>query len=221
MLSVFGIMSKIIFSPVWLLWRAYLMLWWAFGEETPKLTQAPNAAAAKDAQASAFEVVDSREQAKSPALSRPTGALIAGFVSSLFTFLASGGLSRVAINEGSDPRTATLIWLWTSAVVTFASLFVVRRVDRKRRARGMSLIQATKAKAAAAGAACKRVATFGGLRAGTVCAKAAANGCEKAWRYSQDIGSKAKAAAPGIASKFASVARELRDPVRPAAKTSA
>lgn len=219
MLSVFGIMSKIIFSPVWLLWRAYLMLWWAFGEETPKLPQTPKDAAAKDAQASAFEVVDSRE--KTPTPPRPTGALIAGFVSSLFTFLASGGLSRVAINEGSDPRTATLIWLWASAAITFASLFVVRRVDRKRRARGMSLLQATKAKAAAAGAACKKVAAFGGLRAGTVCAKAAANGCEKAWRFSQDIGSKAKAAAPGIASKFASVARDLRDPVRPAAKTSA
>lgn len=219
MLSVFGIMSRIIFSPVWLLWRGYLLLWWAFGEETPKLAQTSKDAGTKDAQGSAFELIDSRKDSSMPP--RPTGALIAGFVSSLFTFLAAGGLSRVAINGGADPRTATLVWLWTTAAVSFASVFVVRRVERKRRLRGMSLFQATKAKAAAAGVACKKVAAFGGLRAGSACAKAAAHGCEKAWRFSQDIGSKAKAAAPSIASRLAGVARDLRDPVRPAAKTGA
>lgn len=221
MLNVFGIMSKIIFAPLWILWRGYLMLWWAFGEEAPKAMAGSTAAvaSAKDAQGAAFEVVDSRP--KAPAPRRPTGALIAGFVSSLFTFLVAGGLSRVAINEGNDPRTATLVWLWITVVVTSASLFAVRRVDRKRRARGMSLFEATKARVGAAGAACKRAAAFGGLRAGSACAKAAATGCEKAWRFSQDFGVKAKAAAPGIASKFASVARDLKDPVRPAAKTGA
>jgi len=219
MLSVFGIMSKILFSPVWLLWRAYLMLWWAFGEEAPKSSPASQIPPSKDAQGSSFEVIDSRERA--PLAPRPTGALIAGFVSSVFTFLASGGLSRLAVVEGADPRTATLVWLWATAAATFTSIVVVRRVERQRRARGMSLFQAAKAKASAASTACKRAATFGGRRAGTACVKAAATGCERAWRFSHDLGAKAKAFAPGLANKLAGVARDLNDPVRPAAKTSA
>jgi hypothetical protein len=219
MLSVFGIMSKVLFSPIWLLWRAYLLLWWAFGEEAPKSATPSPTPPGHDAQRSAFEVIDSRE--KPPAAPRPTGALIAGFVSSVFTFLVSGGLSRLAIAEGADPRTATLVWLWATAAATFTSIVVVRRVERQRRARGMSLFHAAKVKASAAGTACKRAAAFGGLRAGTACVKAAARGCEKAWRFSHDLGAKAKAAAPSLANTLAGVARDLNDPVRPAAKTSA
>ncbi len=219
MLSVFGIMSKILFSPVWLLWRAYLMLWWAFGEEPPKPSPASQSPLRQDAQGSSFEVIDSRESV--PLAPRPTGALIAGFVSSVFTFLASGGLSRLAVVEGADPRAATLVWLWATAAATLTSIFVVRRVERRRRARGMSLFQAAKAKASAARTACKRAATFGGWRAGTACVKAAATGCERAWRFSHDLGAKAKAVAPALANKLAGVARDLNDPVRPAAKTSA
>lgn len=254
MLQVLSIMSKVVFSPVWLLWRGYLLLWWAFGEENPGAASKPKfgapvgggRASSGDkgaAQDSAFEVVDSR--APAPKAERPTGPLMGGFVGSLLAFAVSGVISRAAIYEGgADPRVATLVWLWVTAAASLGSIFIVRRVDRKRRARGKSLFRATCDKVRGVGAACTLGAKMaaGGAKAAAEGLKNAAAGagagspspeqgaskmngvgraacgaCASVWRVSKQAGARVKEAAPVVAQKVAAVVKDLRDPVKPAA----
>jgi len=34
MLEVLSLMSKVVFSPLWVLWKFYGVLWWAFGDSS-------------------------------------------------------------------------------------------------------------------------------------------------------------------------------------------
>ncbi len=155
-------------TPIWLLWRGYLLLWWAFDDSseravarlTAKTTSAvdvppPRFAEGSDSsQGSAFEVVDSRPPKKElpPPMPVPTGLLRGGFVGSMalcsMLAIVTGGLS--ASNVLSGPRAGAL-WAWACTVVLCGSVLLVRGVARKRWERPKGAV--ARAKDACVGAA--------------------------------------------------------------------
>jgi len=183
---MFSTLATIAFAPLWLPWKAYLALWWTFddGIAPPATPATPSAKAAAHAQASSFEVVDSRP-ARRP-LPRPTGALRVGFAGSLalsgFALLVTQ-LVRAA--DGLTPPQALAVWLWSTAIASVGSILAVRSVARRAAARGTLRDRAR----AAATAAAARVHAAG-LRAAAAAAPAvqaqggralrlAALGCER------------------------------------------
>lgn len=115
---------KIASAPVWLLWKFYAGLWWAFSDDP-----APAPAAA---QGSAFEVTDSRDSAREArAAALPQSTLRAGFIASLIisTLVAVGaheGYARGTLHI----TTAWWLWGWTSALACMTSLWAVRHIAR-------------------------------------------------------------------------------------------
>lgn len=129
MLAVLTLMSKALFLPIWLLWHTYGLLWWAFDDDprSPRAEKSP-------ARGAAFEVIDSRaEPERHP---KPVGVLRGGFVGSLGASaifgLAAGTLEQHEVI--SSPH-AVMLWAWASVVTLVASIFAVRHVVRKQRAR--------------------------------------------------------------------------------------
>jgi hypothetical protein len=151
---------KILASPVWLLWRLYLVLWWAFNEERvpptaaqrPPEAQRPNAADAGDvagvlhgpeaggratprtlrfAQQAAFEIVDSTPAAAP----KPVGALKGGFAASLILSAAFALLLNSAAHHEIVRNSSVLpLWLWSSCIAFVGSLWPVRHIARRQAA---------------------------------------------------------------------------------------
>lgn len=135
MLTVLTLMSKVVFSPLWLLWQLYNGLWWAFQDDprpAPKALSTPEPGrdepAAEPGQARAFEVVDS---APKP-LPRPVSALRGGFFGSLGISISLAYLANVMVlNQWLDPARAAAAWMLTSAATLVASLYAVRAAVRR------------------------------------------------------------------------------------------
>ncbi len=138
MVSVLTIMLRFLFLPVWLLWKAYVLLWWAFDDDPPP--QRPNGAAeplagAPQTQNSSFEITDSRAPAPAPR-TMPRGALRGGFAGSLVGSGLIAAACSAATGEGvATPGRAALTWAYLSALVLVASLLAVRHVVRRERRR--------------------------------------------------------------------------------------
>jgi hypothetical protein len=228
MLAPLSLAMRIIFSPVWILWRGYLLLWWAFGEDDAKPTVGPDG-----------------KMTPAPATPKPRGLLMSGFVAtgllSAVSGAIAGGLAGAA--EISD-STALAAWLWATAAAAIGTTFMVRKVVRRRRARVSTIRGAAMAAAGAArsaGAAAFKVGVAAG-RAGVAAGKAgavaerasqAAEGAgriaKSCYRAAADASKKvappvvagAKQVGPMCARGFASIRRvaaELRGP-KPAAGT--
>lgn len=136
-------------TPVWVLWRGYLLLWWAFDDSaqragaklSAKTTSAVDVPPPKfveggdSGQGSSFEVVDSRpaKQPLPPPMPVPYGLLKGGFAGSLalcaFFSLFTGGMAASAAM--SAPR-ASALWIWGCTVILCSSVLMVRRIARKR-----------------------------------------------------------------------------------------
>lgn len=125
MLEVMTLMYRVLFSPVWLLWKLYNGLWWAFDDSEAVVTSSVRA----ESRGAAFEVVDSRP--KPVAAPRPTGALRGGFIGSI---AACGGFGLITHNASHahwiTEQTGIGLWIWASVVTFVGSLFAVRRVAR-------------------------------------------------------------------------------------------
>jgi hypothetical protein len=149
--------ARILLSPLWVLWRFYGVLWWAFNEESnvrpsspmvvpnaatpasPAATPDQNASAdstlpgprtQRAAQDAAFEIIDSRPAAAP--MEKPTGALKLGFAASL----AAGILLAVAVNSAAGhevikPSSQLPLWLWSFCMVFVGSLWPVRHIARR------------------------------------------------------------------------------------------
>lgn len=159
MLTVLTLMSKVVFSPLWLLWQLYNGLWWAF-QDDPKPLPAPalnadaapargrpvnlreaNArdpsprestprAAREPSQGRSFEVMDS--SAKPKPTPRPLAALRGGFFGSVGISVSLGYLANLLVlNHWLDPARAASAWLLSSAFTLVASLFAVRAAARR------------------------------------------------------------------------------------------
>lgn len=136
-------------TPVWVLWRGYMLLWWAFDDSSEraatrlsaKTTSAVDFAPSNfvegcdSGQGRSFEVVDSRppKHELPPPMPVPVGLLRGGFAGSLvlctmFSVLTGGLAASAAM---SAPR-ASALWLWGCSIILCSSILIVRRVARKR-----------------------------------------------------------------------------------------
>lgn len=137
-------------SPIWLLWRGYLMLWWAFDDSSERAVSRLSARTTSAADVPPPRFVDGEESGEvrnvkankaarktgvplPPPMPVPTGMLKGGFVGSmvlcsLFAMI-TGGLA--ASDSMSGPR-ATMLWAWGCTIVLCSSVLLVRSVARKR-----------------------------------------------------------------------------------------
>lgn len=192
MLSVLSLMSKIVFFPVWALWRAYLLLWWAFDTRP---SPAP-AAAQAGVQDSAFQVTSSNPEP----LPLPRGALRGGFVGTWVVSIALGALcAALADQHVIEPGRAAVAWGWGSALTTVASLLAVRTVVNRRRAKVSPVQRAKQGIKAAAVSVAPKAAQASVKVAATACRLGAA-GC-------RGIAGAMEKAAP-VASRFGTKFRE-------------
>jgi hypothetical protein len=149
MLDAPAMALRIAASPVWLLWRGYLMLWWAFDDSperaaarlSAKTTAAADVAPPKfveggdSGQASAFEWTDSRPPKRPlpPPMPRPEALLKGAFAGSMVLCgMSSVIAAALAAGDAISPARAGALWLWFSAIVVIGSVLGVRRIARKR-----------------------------------------------------------------------------------------
>ncbi|MBL9002144.1 MAG: hypothetical protein JNK25_13510 [Phycisphaerae bacterium] len=134
MLEVLSLMSKVVFSPLWVLWKFYGVLWWAFGDSSrlPAAAACPGSVRT-DTPGAAFEIVDSR--APETSLAPPVGLLRAGFIGTLGTSVLAGiavsGAAEVAWVSAAGAWGA---WAWATCLTMVGSIFAVRTVARRRAA---------------------------------------------------------------------------------------
>lgn len=155
---------KILASPIWLLWRLYLVLWWAFNEE-PAAPRSPREGSARSTdplrddapksvptandavRAEAFSFPGPRTQrvaqeasfeiidsTPSPA-PKPLGALKGGFAASLLLSALFAWLVNYA--AGHDivrPSSQLPLWLWSSCIAFVGTLWPVRHIARRQSA---------------------------------------------------------------------------------------
>jgi hypothetical protein len=192
MLAVLLLMGRVLCSPLWLLWKGYGALWWAFDDSdaTPKLATA-EARVQDRAQQASFEVVDSSPK-PAPA---PKGPLMGGFVGSLASSAAFMWGTRLGVTEGAlSDKQAWMIWGWATAVVFVGSLWVVRHVARRQAAeRPKTVIGKVKAAAGGLKDAAWSAGTFVAATPGKV--KAAAQGVKQA---SEKVGAGAQRGAAAV-----------------------
>ena len=196
MLSVLSLMSKIVFFPVWALWRLYLLLWWAFDTRS---APAP-AAAQPGVQDSAFQVTSSSPEP----LPLPRGALRGGFVGTWLVSIALGGLcAALADQHVIEPGRAAIAWGWGSALTTVASLLAVRAVVSRQRAKVSRVQRAKEGIRNGVRAAAVSVAP----KAAQASVKVAATACKLGAAGCRGIAGAMEKAAP-VASRFGTKFRE-------------
>ncbi len=145
MLRALAIVFRILLSPVWLGWRAYQGLWWAFGagDDRSVVAAAPEDCAPPGApprhpdpatspahlgQDRSFEVSQPAPP-KTPSPPVPVGTLRVGYTITLLVSLATGLLAANRIHTSSY---ALLVWGWITACAGVASIYVVRAVVARR-----------------------------------------------------------------------------------------
>ena len=128
MLQVLSIMSKFIFAPVWLLWKGYGLLWWAF-EGTGRLAEKD--AAREPDRGNSFDISDSRPCVA--ALAAPTGLLRGGFIGTLMASgVFAGFASLLAEGHAVSSDRAWALWACGTGFAAVGSIFAVRRVAMAR-----------------------------------------------------------------------------------------
>jgi hypothetical protein len=146
MFTILSVLCKAPFWPLWVLWRGYLLLWWAFDGAEEGATQGEVAAShagvgagevlTGPSQNTAFEVADTRP---TPAGSRPEWLLRAGYAASLAASAGAGVLAGgAASHHAVEPGTAVAAWLWASAMMAVGSIFAVKGVVARRQGRAWS-----------------------------------------------------------------------------------
>lgn len=137
-------------SPIWLLWRGYLMLWWAFDDSSERAAARLSAKTTSAADIPPPRFVDGEDSAEAvskkeakvskktaapvpPPMPVPSAMLKGAFIGTLglcsFFAILTGGLA--ASDALSGPR-ATMLWAWGCAVAACSSVLLVRSVARKR-----------------------------------------------------------------------------------------
>ncbi|MDX2131478.1 MAG: hypothetical protein SFY69_05460 [Planctomycetota bacterium] len=136
MLYVSSIIKWIVCAPVLLLWRGYLLLWWAFDDSDRRRTEAsgraphgapPSPGVADDApagaeQRTAFEVVDSTPEPVPP----PKGMLRVGFATTLAISAFAGLLVSVVDEPALTHGRAWLLWMMATVVGGIVTQSAVR-----------------------------------------------------------------------------------------------
>lgn len=151
MLYVFKVVWWVLTAPVRLLWRAYLVLWWAFDDSERRAAGAPATSAPHGAppppqaaptnpdtdaprypgQRTAFEVTDSTPPPAKP----PTAMLRAGFVATAMGSLVLAGLLAPFAGDEVSPARAWVLWGMATVVGAIVSQAVVRHAAARAAAR--------------------------------------------------------------------------------------
>jgi hypothetical protein len=137
---VLKLARKIVSSPVWVLWKLYNGLWWAFSDDvgaaptqaaTPSPVGAKTRAAAQD---SAFQVIDSNDEVIRPATpdNRPLGTLKWGFGSTILVSILTAWVCHEAYSSGAlRYSTSIWFWAWATSMTCVGSLWAVRHIARQ------------------------------------------------------------------------------------------
>lgn len=216
---VLSTFAKIAFFPVWILWKGYTGLWWAF-DDVPSPRKVPGAAgvagaaavAGGPAQDTSFQVIDSMPRAE--ARPKPLLALRLGFAASLIGSAMLGAITGGISEAGHlTPQHAAMAWAWGSLALFVGSVWSIARARRvpkaeKRAAsrRGFvagaepaaAKVEGTSAAAASVDGSAWRARCVKAKSAARTAGTLAANTCKGA---AQTCKTAAKIAKPGV--KFA------------------
>jgi hypothetical protein len=148
MLAFLRTASRVAFAPVWVLWRGYRVLWWAFDDSDGRRAEGavsvapPGTPPAADArpntdaplhgpeQQASFEIVDTSPRPDPP----PLGALRGGFAASLLASIGTGVYLAGGEHPGLSTSGAWMAWAWATLLGAVASVYVVAHVARRQRA---------------------------------------------------------------------------------------
>jgi hypothetical protein len=129
---VLSTFAKIAFFPVWILWKGYAGLWWAFDDApTPRKPAGVAAAAAAGgpAQDTSFQVFDSMPKAEPR--HKPLLALRLGFAASLVGSAMLGAITGGISEAGHlTPQHAAMAWAWGSLALFVGSVWSIARARR-------------------------------------------------------------------------------------------
>lgn len=187
-----SVVWRVLFAPLWITWRGYRILWWAFDDSDTRRAGASASLAPRNAPpppgdpAKSFDVIDSTPVPAPP----PVGALRGGYVATLLSSCIAAIPTRFAVAEHHlSPGAGWMVWGWATLAVAAASLFFVRHVAREH-AKRQPVGRFAQAKATVAGvgrafASAAKGGTFGVSRAArlgkTVGARTIATG-RRMWR---------------------------------------
>lgn len=127
---VLSTFAKIAFFPVWILWKGYTGLWWAFDDvPSPRKSGAQPAVAGVGAQDTSFQVMNSTPRTE--ARPRPSLALRLGFAASLVGSAMLGAITGGISEAGHlTPQHAALAWAWGSLALFVGSVWSISRARR-------------------------------------------------------------------------------------------
>jgi hypothetical protein len=202
MLTTLRVAAKVVGAPLYVLWKAYGVLWWAFDDTserragvsasiappgTPPVPPAdpavPSANAQAHAQTAAFEIIDSTPAPTPP----PTSALRGGFVGTLVMSLVAAVTSGRLVSEHSiSGSTGWLLWGWVTAVTAVGSVYFVRHIARRHAAqRPATRLERAKATLGGMKDACVSAGAgvASGCRHAAAAARATGRGCRSAWNF--------------------------------------
>lgn len=127
MMQILTLIPKIAFFPFWMLWKAYVGLWWAFDDE-PAAKPVKKDEVGQDR---AFQAVDSRPAPRP----KPLTALRLGFAASIVGSLMMGVVTAIAAEAGGmSSRGAGFAWIWATAALFVGSVWGIARSRKRRRA---------------------------------------------------------------------------------------
>lgn len=177
-----SVVWRILFAPIWVAWRGYRVLWWAFDDSDTRRAGASASLAPRHAPPppgdpkQAFDLVDSTPVP----LPLPLGPLRGGFAATLLASTCFALLARALVAAGQlSPTMSWTGWAWATLVAAVGSLFFVRHVAREHaKRRPLGRVAQAKATIAGVGRACG-VAARGGFagaaRASTFATRAGKN----------------------------------------------
>lgn len=209
---------RVLFAPLWVTWRGYRILWWAFDSD-PRRAGASASLAPRNAPPPPG---DAASPTPPTLLAPPIGALRGGYIATLFASVLIALPTRLAVaSHHLTPGAGWLTWGWATLAVAVASLFFVRHVAREHAKRQpaskFAQARATLAGvglACAAGASSARRAATGAARVGTRVSSNAWRASRAAWASAP--ASRARATLAGLASRL----KRPATPAQPAPPTS-
>ncbi|MBI1190907.1 MAG: hypothetical protein GC200_09540 [Tepidisphaera sp.] len=130
-----SVVWRVLFAPLWVTWRGYRILWWAFDSD-PRRAGASASLAPRNAPPPPGDapLPASADPSQAPPMttSPPLAALRGGYIASLLASAFIAFPTRLAVaSHHLSPAAGWLTWGWATLAVAVASLFFVRHVARE------------------------------------------------------------------------------------------
>lgn len=131
-----SVVWRVLFAPLWITWRAYRILWWAFDSD-PRRAGASASLAPRNAPPPHGDAPPATPASPTPpitpaSIAPPLAALRGGYLASLLASALIAIPTRLAVaSHQLSPGAGWLTWGWATLAVAVASLFFVRHVARE------------------------------------------------------------------------------------------